>query len=63
MPAYGSSKAVVRRSGEGVWVVCTLVPPLMIEVCRRSHQRLVLIATCSLITLNDMGGLSLPPHF
>eukprot|EP00965_Chrysotila_dentata_P159321 5262952-Pleurochrysis_carterae.AAC.2 len=36
MPAYAGSKAVVRRSGEGVREVCTLVPPLIIEICPRS---------------------------
>eukprot|EP00965_Chrysotila_dentata_P226997 6195743-Pleurochrysis_carterae.AAC.1 len=59
--AYGSSKAVVNRSRQGVRVVCT--PPLIIEVCRRSHERLMLCVTCNLFTYNDLDGLSLPPHF
>eukprot|EP00965_Chrysotila_dentata_P247621 6207855-Pleurochrysis_carterae.AAC.2 len=60
---YGSSKAVVNRAGQGVRVVCTLIPPLIVELCRRTHKRFALVVTCNLFTLNDLGRLSLHPHF
>eukprot|EP00965_Chrysotila_dentata_P186154 6146343-Pleurochrysis_carterae.AAC.1 len=62
LPAYGSTKGVVSRNGT-VKVVCTLIPPLLIEICRRSHGRIVLAATFNLCTLNDLGGMQLPPLF
>ena len=62
MPAYGSSKGVVIRN-EGLRVVVTLIPPLIIEKCQRSHHRLVLAVTCNLFTFNDLDGLDLPPNF
>eukprot|EP00965_Chrysotila_dentata_P025998 862292-Pleurochrysis_carterae.AAC.1 len=38
-PVFGSSKGVVVRR-EGVKVVCTLIPPFIVEKCHRSHGRL-----------------------
>ena len=60
--AYGSSKGVVVRQ-DGIRVMCTLIPPFIIEVCRRSHGRLVLAVTCNMFTFNDLEGLDLPPAF
>lgn len=62
LSVFGSSKGVVVRS-EGVKVVATLIPPFIIELCRRSHDRLVIAVTCNLFTFNDHGGLDLPPEF
>ena len=62
LPAFGSSKGVVDRE-EGVKVVATLIPPFIVELCRRSHDRLVLSVTFNLFTFNDLGGLDLPPCF
>ena len=62
MPAYGSSKGVVMRD-EGMRVLVTLIPPLIIEVCQRSHERVIVAVTCNLFTLNDRDGLELPPNF
>ena len=59
---HGSTKSVVRRS-EGVKVTATLIPPFIIEMCRRSHDRMVLAVSCNLFTFNDRGGLDLPPEF
>ena len=62
LAVFGSSKGVVDRE-EGVKVVATLIPPFIIELCRRSHDRLVLAVTFNLFTFNDLGGLDLPPGF
>eukprot|EP00965_Chrysotila_dentata_P177798 5872742-Pleurochrysis_carterae.AAC.1 len=62
LPGYGSTKGVVSRNGT-VKVVCTLISPLLIEICRSSHGRIVLAATFNLCTLNDLGGMQLPPLF
>ena len=62
MAAYGSSKGVVSRS-DGVRVIATLIPPFIIEFCRRSHDRLILVVTCNLFTFSDLDGLLLPPNF
>lgn len=59
---YRSSKGVVTRE-DGVRVVCTLIPPLLIEECERSRGRTVLAVTCNSFTFNDQGGLDLPPLF
>ena len=63
LSVYGSSKGVVVRQQEGVKVIATLIPPFIIEVCRRSHDRLVLAVTFNLFTFNDRQGLDLPPGF
>ena len=59
---FGSSKGVVQRD-EGVKVIATLIPPFIIELCHRPHDRLVLAVTCNLFTFNDLGGLDMPPDF
>eukprot|EP00965_Chrysotila_dentata_P237789 6202130-Pleurochrysis_carterae.AAC.1 len=60
--AYGSTKAVVARS-DGIKVVTTIIPPLIVELCKRSFGRLVLAVTCNLLTYNDVDGLDFPPGF
>eukprot|EP00965_Chrysotila_dentata_P132251 4373132-Pleurochrysis_carterae.AAC.2 len=62
LAAYGCSKGVVVREA-GVKVVCTIIPPLLIEVCRRSFGRIVLAVTCNLLTFNEQDGLDVPPLF
>eukprot|EP00965_Chrysotila_dentata_P189467 6173332-Pleurochrysis_carterae.AAC.1 len=63
--AFGSSKGtVVKAKQHGLRVVCTLIPPILIELCRRSHGRnIVLAVTYNVFTLNDQGGVDLPPIF
>eukprot|EP00965_Chrysotila_dentata_P007500 243891-Pleurochrysis_carterae.AAC.1 len=46
-----------------VKVVVTALPPLIIEVCSRSHNRKVLEVSFNLQTLNDLNGQRLPPDF
>ena len=62
LPVFGSSKGVVVRK-EGVKVLATLIPPFIIELCRRGHDRMVLAVTFNLFTFNDLGGMDLPPGF
>eukprot|EP00965_Chrysotila_dentata_P259944 6213735-Pleurochrysis_carterae.AAC.3 len=62
MAAFGCTKGVVRREG-GLKVVCSVIPPLIVELCWRSHGRLVLAVTCNLLTFNDHDALDLPPLF
>ena len=62
LPVFGSSKGVLVRN-EGVKVLATLIPPFIIELCRRSHDRLVLAVTFNMFTFNDLEGLDLPPGF
>eukprot|EP00965_Chrysotila_dentata_P001281 41577-Pleurochrysis_carterae.AAC.1 len=61
--AHGSSKAVVTRTGAGIRVICTLIPPLIVEHCRQAHGREVLAVTFNMFTFNDRDGLDLPPLF
>eukprot|EP00965_Chrysotila_dentata_P226475 6195435-Pleurochrysis_carterae.AAC.1 len=60
--AYGSSKGVVVRN-EGVEVMCTLIPPLIVEVCTRRHGRLVLTVSVNLLPYNDHDNMNFPPGF
>eukprot|EP00965_Chrysotila_dentata_P148677 4909584-Pleurochrysis_carterae.AAC.1 len=62
LAAFGCTKGVVWREG-GVKVVCSTIPPLIVEVCHRSHGRTVLSVTCNLLTFNDHNALYLPPLF
>eukprot|EP00965_Chrysotila_dentata_P062971 2085930-Pleurochrysis_carterae.AAC.1 len=42
LAAFGCTKGVVRRES-GVKVVCSsIIPPLIVEMCRHSYSRLVL---------------------
>lgn len=63
LAVFGSSKGVVVREHHGVRVVATLIPPFIIELCHRAHDRLVLAVTFNLFTFNDRNGLDLPPGF
>ena len=61
---YGASKAVPPTGGyEASNVVLTLIPPLIMELCERSLNRLVLEVTVNLMTFNDDGVPKLPPAF
>eukprot|EP00965_Chrysotila_dentata_P151715 5013708-Pleurochrysis_carterae.AAC.3 len=62
LAAFGCSKGVVRRE-TGIKVVCSVIPSLIVELCHRSHGRLVLAVTCNLLTFNDQDALDLPPFF
>ena len=62
LAVFGSSKGVVTRN-EGLRSIVTLIPPLLIEKCQRSHQRVVLAVTCNIFTFNDRDGLEMPPSF
>eukprot|EP00965_Chrysotila_dentata_P012856 424818-Pleurochrysis_carterae.AAC.1 len=59
---YGCSKAVVVQS-QGIKVVCSLIPPLIVEKCLRSHGRVVLAVTCNIFTMNELDAVDLPPLF
>eukprot|EP00965_Chrysotila_dentata_P160618 5303460-Pleurochrysis_carterae.AAC.2 len=55
--AFGSSNCpVIKKNQTGQRVVCTLIPPVLVEVCTRSHGRLILAVTFNLFTFNDLGG-------
>ena len=61
---WGATKAVPSSGGyEAANVVISLVPPLIMELCERSHGRLILEVTCNLMTLNDDSVHKLPPGF
>eukprot|EP00965_Chrysotila_dentata_P032642 1087498-Pleurochrysis_carterae.AAC.1 len=62
LAVFGCTKGVVKREME-VMVVCSVIPPLIVEVCRRSHERIVLAVTCNLLTFNDHDSIDLPPLF
>ena len=62
--AYGATKIVPPTGGyKEANVVVTLIPPLICELCERSHGRLVLEITCNVMTLNEHGLPKLPPNF
>ena len=48
---------------EVIGVIVTLLPPVIIEVIRRSNDRTALHFTGNVMTINDLGGQHLPPHF
>eukprot|EP00965_Chrysotila_dentata_P173403 5724642-Pleurochrysis_carterae.AAC.1 len=62
LAVFGCTKGVVKRE-MGVKVVCSVIPPLIVEVCRRSHESIVLAVTCNLMTFNDHDSIDLPPLF
>ena len=61
---YGATKAVPPTGGYTQSnVTITVIPPLIAELCERSHGRLVLEITCNLMTYNETGLHKLPPNF
>eukprot|EP00965_Chrysotila_dentata_P223898 6193869-Pleurochrysis_carterae.AAC.1 len=62
-PSYASSKGVHVTKEHGLKVVATLISPLLVELCHRSHGKLVATVAVNLMTGNDLGSVELPPAF
>ena len=66
IPLFESTKGVAPTKENGhkeISTVTTMAPPLILEVCTRSYGRRVLVGSFNVVTLNDLDGLKLPPHF
>eukprot|EP00965_Chrysotila_dentata_P247160 6207580-Pleurochrysis_carterae.AAC.2 len=66
LAVHGSSKGVLPTKANGypsIRVVVTALPPLIVEVCRRSHGRMVAEVTFNIQTLSDLDAQRLPPAF
>ena len=68
IPLYQSTKGVAATGENGngyteIKTVVMMLPPLIIEHCHRSYSREVLEVSFNTMTLNDLDGLKLPPHF
>ena len=62
--AWGAAKlANPSKSYKVSTRLLRLLPPLIVEICSRPHDRVAMEVTCNLAVCNDLGGLKLPPLF
>ena len=44
-------------------VLLSVIPPLLLEVCHRTGNRIEVVVTFKLFVYNDLNGITMPPHF
>ena len=59
----GSLLTKASKSHASCSIVITVLPPLLIEVCKRSFDRQEVVTTFNLSVLNDAWRLKMPPKF
>ena len=66
IPLFESTKGGPPTKENGhteINTVTTMAPPLILKVCQRSYGRCVIVGSFNVVTLNDLDGTKLPPHF
>lgn len=60
---YRGSRLISPPNSSHRSVMLSVVPPLLLEVCHRSGQRIEVVVSFKLFVFNDLGAITMPPLF